>query len=128
MPAMPKCRVLIVEDEAMISMLIEDMVLDFGCEIVGPASRIDKAMALAREEALDAALLDVNVDGEAVFSVADALRERGVPVVFATGYGSRGLPERFADAPVLAKPFAYANLADALRVVLADAPCDIASA
>ena len=69
MPSDKKCRVLIVEDEAMISMLIEDMVLDFGSEIVGPASKVDKAMTLALEEPLDAAILDVNVDGEAVFSV-----------------------------------------------------------
>jgi DNA-binding NtrC family response regulator len=123
-----KCRVLIVEDEAMISMLIEDMVMDFGSEIVGPASKIDQAMALAKEEALDAAILDVNVDGEAVFCVADTLIERSVAVIFATGYGSRGLPDRFRDTPVLAKPFSYADLATTLETALAGSPCDTASA
>ena len=128
MPSDKKCRVLIVEDEAMISMLIEDMVLDFGSEIVGPASKVDKAMTLALEEPLDAAILDVNVDGEAVFSVADILLQRGVSVIFATGYGSRGLPDRFRGTPVLAKPFSYADLAATLKTALADAPCDTASA
>jgi DNA-binding response OmpR family regulator len=128
MPRDQKCRVLIVEDEAMISMLIEDMVLDFGSEIVGPASKIDQAMALAQGERLDAAILDVNVDGEAVFCVAETLIDRGVSVIFATGYGTRGLPERFRDTPVLAKPFSYADLAATLQTALSGAPCDAPSA
>jgi DNA-binding response OmpR family regulator len=59
----PRCRILIVEDEAMIAMLVEDMVLDFGSEVVGPAAKMDDAMRLAQAAALDAAILDVNVGG-----------------------------------------------------------------
>jgi len=70
----------------------------------------------------------VNVDGEAVFCVAETLMDRGVSVIFATGYGTRGLPERFRNTPVLTKPFSYADLAATLHTALAGAPCDTASA
>jgi CheY-like chemotaxis protein len=120
--------VLVVEDEAMVAMLVEDMVLDFGSEIVGPASRIDEALRLAQHAELDAAILDINVGGALVFPVAEVLRERGIPVIFATGYGSEALPPRFRDNPSLPKPFKYQSLADALRKALADQPCHTAAA
>jgi len=112
-------RVLIVEDEAMISMLIEDMVLDFGCEIVGPAARLDHALTLALQADIDIGLLDINVDGSVVFPVADVLRFRGIPFIFSTGYDFRSLPERFRECPTLSKPFSYDNFVDALRIALA---------
>ena len=111
-------RILIVEDEAMISMLIEDMVLDFGSEIVGPAARLDHALTLALQADIDVGLLDINVDGSVVFPVADVLRFRGIPFIFATGYDFRSLPERFRGCPTLSKPFSYQNFADTLRNVL----------
>jgi DNA-binding response OmpR family regulator len=123
MSAKPRCRILVVEDEAMISILVEDMVLDFGSEVVGPAAKIDEALRLASQANLDAAILDVNVGGAAVFPVADILRSRGVPVIFATGYGTSGLPARFENDPKLPKPFSYEELAKALRTVLTDQPC-----
>jgi DNA-binding response OmpR family regulator len=123
MSAKPRCRILVVEDEAMISILVEDMVLDFGSEVVGPAAKIDEALRLASQANLDAAILDVNVGGAAVFPVADLLRTRGVPVIFATGYGTSGLPARFENDPKLPKPFSYEELAKALRTVLTDQPC-----
>jgi DNA-binding response OmpR family regulator len=123
MSAKPRCRILVVEDEAMISILVEDMVLDFGSEVVGPAAKIDEALRLASQANLDAAILDVNVGGAAVFPVADLLRTRGVPVIFATGYGTSGLPARFENDPKLPKPFSYEELANALRTALADQPC-----
>src|SRR3954464_66381 len=77
-------RVLVVEDEMMVSMLIEDMLADLGCSVVGPASRLDEAMQLAKEAALDCAVLDVNLGAQPIFPLADVLREKGVPFAFAT--------------------------------------------
>src|SRR4028118_1708306 len=94
----PRCRVLVVEDEAMIAMLVEDMVLDFGSEVVGPVANLNDAISLARSAELDAAILDINVGGSVIFPVADILNERGIPLIFATGYGSNGLPPRFQDS------------------------------
>ncbi len=119
----PRCRVLVVEDEAMIAMLVEDMVLDFGSEVIGPIANTDDAINFARSAELDAAILDINVGGSPIFPVADILSERGVPVIFATGYGSKGLPSRFHSRPTLPKPFSYQCLAEALRAALKNQPC-----
>ena len=80
-------RVLVVEDEMIVAWLLEDMLADFGCTIVGPAARIDQALAMIKAEALDAAVLDVNLNGQQSYPLADALVTRGVPFVFSTGYG-----------------------------------------
>ncbi len=112
-------RVLVVEDETMIAMLVEDMLADLGCAVVGPAHGLEAALALAAGgEAIDAALLDVNLAGRPVFPVADALRARGVPTIFATGDGESGLREADAGARVLQKPFRAADLARALGEAL----------
>ena len=118
-----RCRVLVVEDEPMIAMLVEDMVVDFGSEVVGPAAGMEEALSLARQANLDAAILDINVGGKVIFPVADVLRERGIPLIFASGYGSDALPPRFLDSPTLPKPFSYRSLSEALRASLADQPC-----
>jgi DNA-binding response OmpR family regulator len=118
-----RCRVLVVEDEAMIAMLVEDMVLDFGSEVVGPVANLNDAINLARSAELDAAILDINVGGSVIFPVADILTERGISLIFATGYGSKGLPPRFQNSPTLPKPFSYQSLAAALRAALKDQPC-----
>ncbi|MFI4935328.1 MAG: response regulator [Caulobacterales bacterium] len=115
-------RVLVVEDEMMIAMLVEDMLADLGCSVVGPAHGIDAALALTRSEAgIDAAVLDVNLAGQPVFAVADALRALGVPAVFSTGYGEAGLREIDRGAPVLQKPFRAGDLARALTEALGTA-------
>ncbi|MES2033224.1 MAG: response regulator [Pseudomonadota bacterium] len=111
-------RVLVVEDEMLVSMLVEDMLTDFGCVVVGPAPDFDEAMALAGSAEIDAALLDVNVAGRPVFPVADALKARGVPFAFASGYGQAGLAEAHRDAPVLQKPFRQADLERALSSLM----------
>jgi DNA-binding response OmpR family regulator len=72
-------RVLVVEDEMMVSMLIEDMLEDLGCTVVGPAARLDEALALARDTEIDCAVLDVNLGGQPIFPLADYLREKGAP-------------------------------------------------
>jgi CheY-like chemotaxis protein len=112
-------RVLVVEDEMMISMLVEDMLSDLGCAVVGPAHALDTALVLAQTESgLDAAVLDVNLAGQPVFAVADALRAKGVPAIFATGYGDSGLRDIDRGAPVLLKPFRAGDLARALGEAL----------
>ena len=108
-------RPVIVEDEAMIAMLVEEMVLDFGSEVVGPAAKMDEALRLASQAPLDG--------GAVVFPVADVLQQRGIPIIFATGYGAGMLPSRFAHRRTLSKPFDYQSLAEALRAALADQPC-----
>jgi CheY-like chemotaxis protein len=118
-PVLTGRRILVVEDELMIAMLVEDMLTDLGCSVVGPAHALADALALARSEpGIDAALLDVNLGGQPVFAVADALREMGVPAIFSTGYGDAGLRDVDRGAPVLQKPFRAGDLARALNEAL----------
>ncbi len=107
-------RVLVVEDEMMVSMLIEDMLTDLGCAVVGPASRLDEAAELVRTSELDCAVLDVNLGGQPIFPLADLLRERGKPFAFATGYGDAGVRDVDKGTPVLQKPFREGDLARVL--------------
>jgi len=116
--ALAGLRVLLVEDEAMVAMMIEDMLSDLGCLVIGPASRVSSALDLLDDEAIDAAVLDVNLGGEAVFPVADRLAAVGVPFVFSTGYGLAGLDDRHAARPVLQKPYSRDRLGAALAGAL----------
>lgn len=103
----------------MIAMLLEDMLGDLGCEVVGPAYALGPALEIASSEApIDVAILDVNLAGRPVYEVADALRARRVPMVFSTGYGHTGLREVDRNVPVLGKPFRAAELAEALQAAL----------
>jgi CheY-like chemotaxis protein len=111
-------RILIVEDESLVAMLLETILEDMGCTPVGPAANIDDGLALAEGESLDAALLDVNVAGRQVFPVAQALKDRGVPFVFSTGYGEGGLPDEWRGQPTIQKPFTEAAVRDALMKVM----------
>lgn len=113
----PNLRVLVAEDEALVCMLIEDMLSDLGVAIVGPAATLDEAIALAQSAEADVALLDLNLAGKPVFPVADILAERGVPIIFASGYGEAGLNDRHRGATVLQKPFREADLARALHAM-----------
>ena len=103
-------RVLLVEDEAILALSIEDMLLDLGCEIVGPAMSLSQARALAEGERLDAAILDINMGEGLSFDVAATLRKRSVPFCFSTGYGSAGVTPEYAEVPVLPKPYSAASL------------------
>ncbi|MGH7019512.1 MAG: response regulator [Brevundimonas sp.] len=108
-------RVLVIEDESLVAMLLETILDDMGCAVVGPESNIDDGLIAATSEAsLDAALLDVNVAGREVFPVAEALKARGVPFVFSTGYGEAGLPEHWRGHPTIQKPFTEGAIRDAL--------------
>ncbi|HEX2117347.1 MAG TPA: response regulator [Alphaproteobacteria bacterium] len=98
-------RILLVEDEAMVAMIIEDTLRDLGCEVVGPIASIERAREAAISERVDGAFLDVNLRGELVYPVAEVLAARNVPFAFVTGYGESGIDPRFRGAPVLAKPF-----------------------
>jgi DNA-binding response OmpR family regulator len=98
-------RILLVEDEAMIAMLVEDMLEDFGHKLVKVATRLEEALTAARNEAVDLTILDLNLDGVLTYPVADVLRERGTPFIFSTGYGSSGLTEAYSDLPTLQRPF-----------------------
>lgn len=112
-------RILVVEDESLVAMLIETILEDLGCTPVGPAASVDEGLTLARGDAvIDAALLDVNVAGRQVFPVAEALAARGVPFVFSTGYGEAGLPDEWRGRPTLQKPFTEDAVQTAIRAAL----------
>lgn len=116
-------RVLLVEDEALVAMLVEDMLADHGCILAASASRLTEAISLASDPALDVdlAILDVNLAGEPVFAVAEALAGRGIPFAFATGYGAAGLPDLWKNRPTLQKPFTSADVVGVLtRIVEGD--------
>ena len=108
-------RVLVVEDESLVAMLLETILEDMGCSPVGPVATVDEGLAMvAAETSLDAALLDVNVAGREVFPIAEALKARGVPFVFSTGYGEGGLPDAWRGQATVQKPFTESAIRDAL--------------
>lgn len=110
-------RILIVEDEAVIAFALEDILTDLGATVVGPAGRMEEACGLAEGEAIDAAILDVNLNYQPSYPVATILRARGIPFAFATGYDQDGLNW---DEPVVvvAKPYRQDEIEDALRRLL----------
>ncbi|MCD6033355.1 MAG: histidine kinase [Thermomicrobiales bacterium] len=102
----------------MVAWTLEDMLADLGCEVVGPAARVDQALAMIEAVAVDAAVLDVNLNGERSYPVADALAARGVPFVFSTGYNKNSLHAGYLGFPMLQKPFERSQLGDALARLL----------
>jgi DNA-binding response OmpR family regulator len=107
-------RALIVEDEVLVGMLIEEMLQELGYGLAALATHLEQALSLARSESFDFALLDINLNGKQSFPVADVIRARGLPFLFATGYGTRILGEPYTDAPILQKPFSLEELRRAL--------------
>lgn len=111
-------RVLVVEDEAMLYFMAEDMLSELGSAEVSHASRLPEALAFLEVERPDVAMLDVNLAGQPVYPVADRLAEAQIPFVFATGYGAAGIPPRFLGRPVVQKPFTQEMLGEALASAL----------
>jgi DNA-binding response OmpR family regulator len=107
-------RILLVEDEAMVAMLIESILIGENCIVIGPYATLAEAVAAARNENPDAALLDVNLGGDWIFPAIEILEERGIPFLLLTGYGKQVLPEN-RHWPVCAKPFRIPALLQALR-------------
>jgi CheY-like chemotaxis protein len=118
--ALTGLRLLIVEDEAMVAMMVEDMLADLGCVVVDVAGTLSRGLALVAdpELALDGAILDVNLGGDKVYPVADVLAARGIPFIFATGYGISGIAESFSHVPALAKPYESRALERMLTMAL----------
>ena len=104
----------------MIRMLLQDMLADLGHTLAGEAGRIEEAVALAKQGEFDIAILDVNLNGQPISPVVEVLVERGVPFVFATGYGQRGVPEPYRGSPTLQKPFQADALAEAIEAASAN--------
>ena len=108
-------RILIVEDEMLVAMYIEDALMDLGHQPVGPAMRLETALEAAERADFDFAILDINLAGKQSFPVADRLAERGIPFMFASGYGAAGLTEPYRNAPVIQKPFEASQIAAVLH-------------
>jgi CheY-like chemotaxis protein len=111
-------RVLVVEDEPMVSLALQDTLADFGSEVVGAAARLQPALDLARDLSFDVAVLDIDLGGTRIDPVAEAIAARGLPIVFVTGYGQDAAPRR-VPGPVLEKPYEAATLQRALRTASA---------
>ncbi len=112
-------RVLVVEDEVMVAMYVEELLCDLGYDTVVVATGLDQALSLARQDAFDFAVLDINLNGRQSFPVADVLRARGIPFIFATGYGRSGVEEAYRDTITLMKPFERSDVQRAFARTLA---------
>jgi CheY-like chemotaxis protein len=112
-------RVLVVEDESMVSMLLEDMLAEMGWEVIGLASRFKEASEKANSLSFDVAILDVNLNGDQTYPIAEDMVKLGHRFVFATGYGPGTVPPAFDHVPVLHKPFQLQDLARVLNAALA---------
>lgn len=114
-------RVLLVEDEMLVAMLVEDLVTELGYEVTASATHLDDALKLAQSDDFDVAILDLNLGGDRSFAVADVLAKRRIPFLFASGYGAAGLPPQHRDAVIVQKPFAAQDLSAALKRVTPEA-------
>jgi CheY-like chemotaxis protein len=112
-------KVFVVEDEAMIRMMVVDMLEELGHTVVVEAGHLDRALEVGRSAEFDLAVLDVNLSGELITPVAAIIEARGLPIVFATGYGAAGLPNQFRDHVALQKPFTLPALQAAIEAVTA---------
>jgi CheY-like chemotaxis protein len=111
-------RILLVEDEPIVAWLLNDILVDLGLAVVGPASSVNQALAMIDAESIDLAVLDVNLKGQMSYPIADVLVARGVPFVFSTGYDIGRLQAGYRTFPALQKPFHRAELTDTLAKLL----------
>ena len=108
---------MLVEDEMLVAMMMKDMLTDLGCGSVIAAASVTRALASIDAQFFDLAMLDMNLNGDKTYPVADALAARGIPFVFSTGYSGHHMRDGYSDRPVLKKPFAYEQLVEVgLRV------------
>ena len=126
-PSLDRCRVLVVEDEYLLADELALELAEEGATVLGPVPSVARALALLETEAsLDGAILDVNLGGEPAFPVADALLDRGVPLIFTTGYDSSAIPARFARLPRCEKPINVGRVTAALAKEIHAPPADLA--
>lgn len=112
-------RVFVVEDEVLIGMMLEDMLSDLGCEVIGPSINVDEALRTVQDPNIELAILDLNLNGVSSLPIADVLRARQVPIIFSTGYGiADNVSDPYKDFPTLAKPYDIADLKTVLSDVL----------
>jgi CheY-like chemotaxis protein len=111
-------RVLLVEDEYLIALMLEDMLAELGHAVIGPVARLEKALEIAQREVFDVAILDVNINGGDSYPIADALAARDIPFVFSTGYGKNSLRAPYHDHPALQKPFQQDDLQKVIAEVM----------
>lgn len=115
-PSDKRRGVLVVEDEMLINMMIEDMLSELGHEVIS-ATSLEQALDRIKAGGFDVAIVDLNLSGVPSYAAVDALQARGTPFIIATGYGERGLPEKYSSAPLLPKPFDIDKLKKALAQV-----------
>lgn len=111
-------QILVVEDEMMIVLMIEDTVSAIGAQVVGPVAHVNEALSLARDASIDAAVLDINIQGGNTYAVADILAERRIPFVWCSGYGDWALDERHRHRPRLIKPYSMSALSSQVLELL----------
>lgn len=115
-----KPRILIIEDEFLVSLEIETVLTDAGFDVLEPAATIESALRILESEPVDAVILDRNLGGEDVSEIANRLRERKIPFVFLTGYGPETIPQQFQDVPLIAKPFDEQQLIASVQAMFQD--------
>jgi CheY-like chemotaxis protein len=111
-------NILVVEDEMLILMNAEDILFDLGCRNVLAAATVQQALDLIESEPIDAALLDVNLNGARSHAIADVLADRGIPFAYSTGYGANGLRDADRGCPLLIKPYGVDELGEMMRSLL----------
>jgi CheY-like chemotaxis protein len=111
-------QILVVEDESLVAMMIEDMLTDLGHRVVATSGRMPDASKLVSNASADLAILDVNLNGEETYPLANSLAAREIPFIFATGYGSSGIKAEWSGVPVLHKPFQSRELAEAINLAI----------